>query len=456
MRQIPIDLDDALSSAKNRLWRLTPPQVLISSFVALSLIGAFLLKLPFASNEPTTWLQALFTSVSASTVTGLVVVDTGTHFTIYGQLILLALMQLGGLGLMTFGVFIIHLTKGGSLSMSERIVVSEALNQPGQADLMRQMTWLIGFTVTMELVGTALLAAHWVPQMGWQQGWYYSFFHAISAFNNAGFGLASDSLTADVGSSVVNIIISALFISGGIGFVVVLDMLHKQRFRDYALHTKLMVIGTLVINLIAMAILLLLEYGNPDTLGGLPSLADKLWAAWFQAVTPRTAGFNSIDIGALLPASAFFIMGMMFIGGGSGSTASGIKLSTFIVLLLATRSFFFRQERPVIFGRSLGSEVVLKALAITIVSLFCILTGTFLLALSESEATFLDLAFEAVSAFATVGLSRGVTADLSPIGQYIIMALMLVGRVGPITLAFLLTRRHSNRIRYPDGQVNVG
>lgn len=289
------------------------------------------------------------------------------------------------------------------------------------------------------------MAARPVPQL----------FHAVSAFNNAGFVLASDSLSAYAANPLVNIVISLLFISGGIGFVVVADMLGKKRFRDYQLHTKLMLTGTLAINLVAMLTILLLEYGNPATLGALDGIGGKLWAAWFQAVTPRSAGFNTLDIGALTPATAFLIMGLMFIGGGSGSTAGGIKLTTFIILLLATRAFLLQYDRPVVSGRSIAPDTVLKALAIIMIGLLCVITATFLLAMTES-LDFLDLAFEAVSAASTAGLSRGITADLSAAGQIVIMVLMLVGRIGPLTLAFTLATPRGTRIQYPAGQVNIG
>lgn len=444
----------ALEDAKKRMLGLTPPQALFSSFIGLSLVGALLLKLPIASHQPTSWMQALFTAVSASTVTGLVVLDIGTHFTLFGQSVLMVLMQLGGLGLMTSGVFIIHLTRG-QLALRHRAALSEALNQTGYADMLRTMRLIFVFTAAVELLGTALLALHWVPAMGWTKGLYYSLFHSIAAFNSGGLALASDSLIGYVANPLVNIVITLLFIVGGIGFVVIDDLIRKRRFRDYSLHTKLMLIGTLTINLFAMLTLLLLEYGNPATLGGLPGWGAKLWAAWFQAVTPRSAGFNTLDIGALLPATAFFVMGLMFIGGGTGSTASGIKLSTFIILLLATRTFLRQEERSTVFGRSIEPGTVLKALAITIISLFCVVTGIFLLVATES-GNFLDLAFEAVSAFGTVGLSRGATADLSVPGQWIIMTLMIIGRVGPLTLAFTLSNRHGRRIQYPPGQVNIG
>ncbi|HYD81721.1 MAG TPA: TrkH family potassium uptake protein [Paucimonas sp.] len=454
MIESPAPLTEAVLKVEKSLLRLTPPQALILSFVALALLGAVLLKLPIATREPISWLQALFTATSAATVTGFSVLDTGTHFTLFGQAVLLVLIQCGGLGLMSFGVFIIFLMRD-SLTLGHRMVLSEALNQSGQSNLRRQLRWMFGFTAGMELLGTALLAIRWVPEKGWADGIYYSFFHAVSAFNNAGFALAADSLVAHVADPLVNIVITALFISGGIGFVVIADMIGKRRFRDYSLHTKLMLVGTLVVNVAAMLLLLAIEYGNPKTLGALPDFGAKLWAAWFQGVAPRSSGFNTVDVAGLYPASAVLIMVLMFIGAGSGSTASGIKLSTFMVLVLATGAFLAARDRPVVFGRSLDWGTMLKAMAISCIAMLGVLIGIFLLVLTETGA-FLDLAFEAVSAFGTVGLSRGATARLSEAGQAIVIALMLIGRVGPLTLAFLFANRHHAPIQYPAGQVNIG
>ncbi|NHZ91780.1 Ktr system potassium transporter B [Massilia sp. CCM 8733] len=439
---------------EKRLFSLRPPQALLLSFIGLSLAGALLLKSPWASHTGTSWSQALFTAVSAATVTGLAVVDTGTHFTLFGQWVLLFLMQFGGLGLMTFGVFIIYLAQD-RLSMQHRATLSEALNEPGHGNLHSVLRAMFGFTIVMEAAGTVLLSFQWVPELGWSKGIYYSFFHAVSAFNNAGFSLRADSLVAYAGSPLVNSVISLLFISGGIGFGVIADVTGKRRFRDYALHTKAMLVGTLCLNLVAMLVVLALEYGNPATLGALPEPGARLWAAWFQGVAPRTAGFNSVDMAAMLPATAFFIMGLMFIGGGSGSTASGIKLSTFIVMLVATRAFLRSEERPVLFGRSVDPGLILKAMSIGMISLFCVVTGTFLLTITE-KAPFIDIAFEAVSAFGTVGLSRGLTASLTLPGQAVIMVLMLIGRVGPLTLAFTLANRDRARIQYPVGKLTIG
>jgi trk system potassium uptake protein len=439
---------------KTLVLELTPPQALALSYIGLCVVGSLLLKLPAAAQIPITWPQAIFTAVSASTVTGLVVVDTGTHFTLLGHWILLFLMQCGGLGLMTFGILIIHLMKG-QLGLKHRAALRESFNQSGRGDLRRLMLWAVGFTAVTEALGTVLLALQWVPELGWGQGLFYSFFHALSAFNNAGFALRADSLTPYAANPLVNGVISYLFISGGIGFVVVADILAQPGFKNYSLHTKLMLTGTLAVNLVATVIILVLEHGNPATLGALPGWEDKLWASWFQAVTPRSAGYNTLDTGALVPATAFFIIGLMFVGGGSGSTAGGIKLSTFIVVLLATWAFLRKQERPVVFGRSIPLDIIRKSLAIIVISLLCVTTGIFLLTITES-APFLDVAFEGMSAAATVGLSRGITADLSLPGQAIVMVLMVIGRIGPLTIAFLLATWRGESIQYPPGQVSIG
>lgn len=450
----PVPTADLVNLVERRVLSLTPPQAIFSSFIALSIVGTFLLMLPGATTSPITWSQAWFTSVSASTVTGLVVVDTGTQFTLMGQVILLALMQLGGLGLMSFGVFIISLARN-RLNLGQRAMMREALNQSGSGDMRQLLRRMFVFTIAMELVGTLLLAVRWVPEMGWSQGLWFSFFHAISAFNNGGFALSSNSLMNEVGSPIVNIVITGLFISGGIGFVVIADMVGKRRFSDYSLHTKLMLIGSLVLSLVGMLVLFALEYTNPATLAGLPSLGDKLWAAWFASNTPRSGGFNTIDTSAMQDSSALFTMVLMFIGAGAGSTGGGIKVTTFIVLVLTTRAFLLGRDRPVVFGRSLDYGIIIRALTTAIMSLFAVIIGTFILTMTE-DARFVDIAFEVTSAAGTVGLSRGLTPELSGIGQAVIVVLMFLGRAGPLALAFVLVHRHASRIQYPAGQVNLG
>lgn len=441
---------------RSRVRHLTPPQALALSYVGLALVGMLLLKLPFATvatQAPTTWLQALFTAVSASTVTGLTVVDVGVQFSLFGQSVLLLLIQLGGIGLLTFGIFIIHLSSG-RLRLRDRVALQDAFNQSG-GDIRALLRTMIGFVLVLEVLGAALLALVWVPELGWGRGLFFSLFHAVSAFNNAGFALGADGLIRYVGNPVINSVLPMLCIAGGLGFTVVSDLRGKRRFADFAFHTKLMLIGTVVINVVAMLTLLALEYGNPHTLGGLPDWGSKLWASWFQAVTPRSAGMSTIDVSQLLPVSTLFVMVLMFIGAGSGSTGGGIKLTTFIILVVATRAFMQQRAQPIVFGRSIGPTTVQKALAVTISAVLTAVLATFLLLLTE-HGNFLDLAFEVVSALCTVGLTRDVTPTLSVAGQSVVMLLMLIGRVGPLTLAFVISRPRGASVRYPEAPVLVG
>jgi len=440
--------------AQNQLLSLTPPQALILSYLALSLLGMLALKHPAAHTGSLSWLEALFTAVSASTITGLSVIDAGSQLSLIGQWILIVLMQFGGLGLLTFGILILRLGSG-QMSLRQRAALRDTYNQSGSGDVMRLMRLMVGFVFLMEVVGALLLAITWTPYMGWRQAMFHGLFHAVSAFNNAGFALAPDSLGRYLADPGVNLVISFLFVSGGIGFVVVADMIGKRRFREYSLHTKLMLVGTLVVNIVAMLVFLGLEYGNPKTLAGLGGWEQKFWATWFQALAPRSAGFSTLASTDLLPQTSFFVICLMFIGAGSGSTGGGIKLTSFIVLLLATRAFVRQHAHAVVFGRSIDQTMVMKALAITVTAFFLVLLSTLLLAAFE-PLPLLDLAFEVVSAATTSGLSRGATGELSVAGQSLIMLLMLAGRIGPLTLAFTLAAPQGTRVQYPSGQVNIG
>jgi trk system potassium uptake protein len=451
-----------LSRIRHGIIELSPPQVLALVFAVLAILGAALLMTPWATYRPIPWIDALFTATSAVTVTGLVVVDTGTTYTLFGQLVLLTLIQLGGLGFMTFAVLIFQLLSG-RLGLRQQIVLREALNQTSLGDLMRLVRILLLISLSMEGIALLVLSTQFVPEYGTWDGLYYSLFYAISAFNSAGFALHPDSLSSYVGNPVINLTITILFITGGLGFAVLADLYQnyheghhqKRRFRTLSLHTKLMLVGTLWLNLLAMLVILSLEWSNPATLGGLGHWADKLWAGWFQAVTPRSAGFNTVDTGELLPATAAFMIGLMFIGGGSASTAGGIKLTTFLILLLAVKAFLRQQEEPVAFGRAISQETVLKALAIIVITLMGVSTVTFLLAITEDHP-FIDLLFEAMSGFATVGLSRGITPELTNFGKAVIILSMFVGRLGPLTLAFILAARPTARVKYTRGDVYIG
>ncbi|GAF11153.1 potassium uptake protein, integral membrane component, KtrB [Bacillus sp. JCM 19045] len=303
------------------------------------------------------------------------------------------------------------------------------------------------FAFSVELVAVGFLAIRWVPEYGWFQGLFTSAFHSISAFNNAGLSLWSNNLSGYVGDPLVNLIITFLIISGGIGFVVIADILHKKSFRRLQLHTKLMLIGTFVVNVVAMVLIFTLEYANPNTLGALSGM-EKVWAAYFQAVTPRTAGFNTLDYGAMTDGSITLTMVLMFIGAGSASTGSGIKLTTFLVILIAMITYLRGRKEAVVFKETISSTIIHRSLAITAISTLSVGGCFFLLTITESTP-FVETLFEAVSAFGTVGLSMGITAELSSIGKIIIMILMFIGRVGPVTLAFALQKRKAETSATP-------
>ncbi|MBM7660169.1 trk system potassium uptake protein TrkH [Bacillus mesophilus] len=432
---------------------VNPSRLLLLVFLSAILIGTILLKFPFSTEEDISWLNALFTATSAMTVTGLVVVDTETAFTLFGEIVIVSLIQLGGLGIMSFAV-LIFMMLGKKISFKERILVQQALNQTSLGGVISLVKNLFIFSISIEAIAMLLLAIRWVPEMGVSKGLYYSFFHSISAFNNAGFALWSDSLMGYVGDPLVNIVITFLFIVGGLGFTVLADLKVKRKFQKLSLHTKLMLIGTLILNVVSMLFIFFLEFGNPNTLGPL-SLGDKLWASYFQAVTPRTAGFNSLDIASLDDSTIHFMLLLMFVGAGSASTGGGIKLTTLVVIILAVISFLRGKDQIMIARRSISETVVFRSLAISTMALMLIFMVIFILNITE-DAPFLEIVFEVISAFGTVGLSMGLTGELSEIGKVMIVLVMFIGKLGPLTMAFSLARPVKSKIRYPKEDVLTG
>ncbi|WP_226682502.1 TrkH family potassium uptake protein [Sutcliffiella horikoshii] len=440
------------------MWRrpfikLSPPQLLIVVFIFFGLLGTLLLRLPVSTTESITLVDALFTATSAMTVTGLAVVDTGTAYTLFGQIVILFLIQVGGIGIMTFAV-LIFIMLGKKIGFQERLILQQALNQTSVGGIILLVRRIIIFSFLIEGFAVLLLSYRWIPEYGWWDGFYYSVFHAISAFNNAGFSIWSDSLMQYAGDPVVNIVISFLFIIGGIGFTVLTDLWYTKEFRRLTLHTKIMLFGTLGINLLAMFVFFVLEYFNPNTLGNF-TLIEKIWASYFQAVTTRTAGFNTIDIGAMETASIMWTLLLMFIGAGSTSTGGGIKLTTFVIIVLAVNTFIKGKHEIVIFKRSIHQNYVIKALAISTISILFIFFSLFILTITE-QAEFLLLLFEVISAFGTVGLSMGITGDLTDIGKCVIVFIMLLGKLGPLTLAYSLAKPKPSKVRYPNEDLLTG
>lgn len=435
---------------REKIIHLNPSQLLVVTFLFSILLGMFMLKMPISTKTEISWLDALFTATSAMTVTGLVVVDTSQTFTIFGQIVILLLIQLGGLGIMSFAI-LIFIVLGKKIGMKERIVIQHALNQTSLGGVIQLVKYLFLFSFVIEFLGMIILSFRWVPQFGLKKGIYYSFFHAISAFNNAGFSIWSDSLMQFVGDPVVNLMISFLFIIGGLGFTVLADIWRNRSFQKLSLHSRLMLIGTISLNLCAMFFFFIVEYYNHKTLGSLP-LLDKLWASYFQAVTTRTAGFNSLDIASMEESTIFLMIILMFIGAGSASTGGGIKLTTAIVITFSIAAFLRGRTEIQVGKRSISVEIIMRALVITMMSMISIILAVFILNLFEKHS-FLEILFEAVSAFGTVGLSMGITGSLTSIGKVVIILLMFIGKVGPLTLLFTLSKPQQPKIRYPNEDV---
>ena len=434
---------------------IPPARLLLCSFLIILFPSTLILMTPLASVTGLNWVDALFTACSALTVTGLSVVDTGTHFTPLGHGLLIVLMQLGGLGQMTLTVMILYVF-GQRIGLKQQLLVKEELNQSHSGKhILRLMKSVVVFAIILQCMGTLLLSWQWVPEMGWSKGLYYSFFHAVSAFNNAGFSLFSNSLVDYADNYLVNFTIISLLVCGGLGFTVIMDLLKYKKRKRLGLHSKLVLTTSAILLIFGSLVILALEYNHTGSIGSIENTHGKWLAAFFQSATTRTAGFNTIDITSMAPASLFFMMGLMFIGAGSTSTGGGIKVSTFAVAIIATKTFLRGQKEFTAFHRRVIPQTVLRSLAIIVVSFFLLITAMFLLMITE-EASYPLVMFETLSAFSTVGLSAGLTAELSPTGKLIMAFVMLIGRIGPLTMAYLLTTTKVTQLRYPEDDVITG
>jgi trk system potassium uptake protein TrkH len=437
--------------------RATPAQILVTGFAAIILLGAVLLTLPAAvqpGNE-TDFLTSLFTATSAVCVTGLVVVDTGTHWTTFGHVVILLLIQVGGLGFMTMATFFAMLL-GRRIGLRQRLIIQESLNQTNVAGIVRLARYVLLFTFISEFVFAAILAARWSVDLGWRKGLWYGLFHSVSAFNNAGFDLFGEfrSLTGYVEDFTVNFCVTTLIILGGIGFSVIVDLFRRFRNpRRLSLHTKLTLSVTALMLLAGTVLIYFLELNN--TLRPL-SPAGKVLAAYFQAVTPRTAGYNTLDMGALHSATLFLIVILMFIGASPGSTGGGIKTTTFGTLAVSIWSMIKGKSDAEVFQRRIGKEQFYKAVAILLLASTLVVVVSLLLSVTEN-ADFLSVLFETTSAFGTVGLTMGLTPKLTTTGRVLIILTMFLGRVGPLTVFYAMGRSgRKTSLRYPEEKILVG
>ena len=430
------------------------------SFLALIFTGALLLMLPFATKDgqTTTFLGAMFTSVSASCVTGLVVYDTFTHFTLFGQLVIITLIQIGGLGFITFGVYGMMLFRK-KIGLENRELIRDSLNTPSLASSISLVKSAVKGTIIIELIGALILSTRFVGEFGFAKGVYYGFFHSISAFCNAGFDLFGtfqpfSSLVPFANDKVVMLTISALVIIGGIGFLVWEDVVNFGiHIKKYRFHSKLALASTAI--LLGVGTVLFLVSERSGVLSGM-STGDKLVNAFFAAITPRTAGFNSVDVASMSGAGKLLTVILMFIGGSPGSTAGGIKTVTFAVLVLYIASYIRRNKECTVFNRSITEDAVKKASTVFLINLFLALTAT-LAILCIQPFSFDDIFLETFSAMSTVGFSSGITRSLLPASQIVIMLLMYFGRVGSLSFALLFTeKRKVANIKYPKEQIIIG
>ena len=425
-----------------------------------------MLFLPISTHSrEISFIDALFTATSATCVTGLIVVDTGTYFTRFGQAVILLLIQLGGFGIMSFGTFIVFML-GGRATMRARDAVSQSFLPIQGLSLREMLKKSLIFMLVVEFLGALILYfafgnAYTPGEKIWQ-----AVFHSISAFCNAGFSLNSDSMIKFADSVVVNLTMMALIILGGIGFVVVLDIWLKfnksERRHRLSLHTKMVLLLTIILIFSGAFLLTAFEWNGGFAQAGVKG---KFLRGFFQSITARTAGFNTVEIKSLSEASLFVLIFLMFIGGAPGSCAGGVKVTSAGVILTVALSIFFLRKKPTIFGRSLSRETVDRALLLLVTAFLVINIFILLLLISEGglsshllvKGKFLTVLFEAISAFGTVGLSLGVTPHLTAMGKILITALMFIGRLGPLTLIYLFQARSAPAaIEFPEEEVMIG
>lgn len=433
------------------------PLFLGMSFLIVILIGATLLSLPIASVDGNSvgFVNAFFTASSATAVTGLVVANTATQWTMFGKVVIITLIQIGGLGTITlFSIATVLL--GRKISLQQRLLVKEQLNITSMSGIVKWVIYVTKITFLIEFTGALLLSFSLIPKYGFKTGVWYSIFHAISAFCNAGFDLFGDSIVSYSGDIYINMIICGLVIMGGLGFLVYMDIYNAGSFRKLKVHSKVVITVSALLLFAGTIATLLIEYNNSLSIGEF-GFGHKVLASFFQSTVTRTAGFNSIDIGQVHDATAIIYIFLMFIGGSPASTAGGLKTTTFAVMVFSTIGMVRGEHDIVIFNRKIDKEVILRALAITIVCISLVITVTMAVAIIEHDRfEFLDILFESVSAFGTVGMTRGITPHLSDISKVILAFTMFIGRVGPTTLAVGLMKTKPSSIKYASGKILVG
>ena len=434
---------------------ITLARLLVLGYGVVILMSTLLLFLPIASNSKTTLLDAFFTAVSATCVTGLVVLDTGTHWTLFGQIVIIITIQIGGLGIATLiGVALLLFDQ--KINLSHRLFLQQDVNNFDLKGIVRLMQNVLMLTFGIEGLGAVLLATQFIPKYGFAEGLWKSIFHAISAFCNAGFDIfgGNVSLSGFQDNPIVLYTIGMLIILGGLGFIVILELARFHRQRKLSFHSKLVLITTTILLLGAVIFIGISEY-NATALAHLAPL-DRWNNIVFLAITPRTAGFANVDLASLQLATGVLTIILMFIGASSGSTGGGVKNTTIAILVLSVIADLKKQSEVVVFRKKVLRTQIQQATNIITLAILAIAVAIIILSFTDAEFGLLAIAFETVSAFGTVGSSLNMTPGLSSIGKHVIIILMFIGRVGPITLGLSIFEKRQVDMKHPEGRVLVG
>lgn len=465
-----------MEKSLNPIKRLKPTQIIVLSFLIIILVGAFFLSLPIssASGTHTPFIDALFTATSATCVTGLVVVSTVSHWSLFGQFVIFILIQIGGLGIMTI-VTATFMVFGKKITLKERVIIQESFNLFQNNGLVAFVKYIVTMTLIIEAIGAIFLAFKFIPEYGFLDGLFKSVFHSVSAFCNAGFDIIGETSLMKYHDDVyINFIIMKLIVLGGLGFTVCHELIDmfvdvfkkkyelKMGIKRLSLHTKLVLTITSILIVFGFVAFFVLEYNNPKTIAGM-GIGDKMLASLFQSVTLRTAGFATIDEGGLTYASKFLSVIFMMIGGSPSGTAGGIKTVTMGVVIIAVISVIKGNDSIDVYGRSISLYNLQKALSVFMLLLSFLIVGSIVLACTEMnmlrQFEFLDLLFETASALGTVGVSTGITPFLSQHAKVVITVFMFIGRLGPVTIAVAVASRRkstTNLLHYPEGKILVG
>lgn len=439
--------------------RVNSIQMIALSFAGIILVGTVLLSLSIAnrSGHSLPFIDALFTATSATCVTGLVVYDTYTQFSLFGQIVILCLIQVGGLGFMTITTLFLMMARR-KIGLAERGMLTESISAFQIGGIVRLIRRIAIGTAMFEGAGAVLLAFRFCPQMGFVTGVYYAIFHSISAFCNAGFDLMGcfapyTSLIPYQNDALVNLTIAALIVIGGLGFVVWNDIMENRlHYRKYRIHTKIVLLATTALIIGGALLFYIMERDN--TLVAMPPMS-KFLASLFQSITPRTAGFNTVEVGELTESSVLLSMLLMLIGASPGSTGGGLKTTTVVVILLATVSYIRNTDDINIFHRRLESNILKRAYCTATIYIMLSITGTFLLVAVQGLPA-MDSVFETLSAIGTVGLSTGITRQLDTLSRVAIILLMYSGRVGSLTLVMAVLTGKKPRLRNPEEKIIIG